>query len=115
VIAQGCELAQDLAARIRAEPELELLAPVGLNIVCFRYRAEDADAVNGAIVADIQESGIAAPSTTLLDGGLAIRAAIVNHRTERRDLAALVAAVLRFGRLRAGGIPTIASSPPLAP
>src|SRR6516162_7048974 len=33
-----CALAQELAGRIEAEPELELLAPVGLNIVCFRFR-----------------------------------------------------------------------------
>ena len=55
------------------------MAPVELNIVCFRYRADDANRVNGDIVIDIQESGIAAPSTTLLDGELAIRAAIVHN------------------------------------
>ena len=76
------------------------MAPVQLNIVCFRYRAGDANKVNGDIVIDIQESGIAAPSTTLLDGQLAIRAAIVNHRTDTRDLDALVAAVVRFGMAR---------------
>ena len=35
---------------------------------------------------DLQESGIAAPSTTMLDGKLAIRAAIVNHRTDVCDI-----------------------------
>ena len=66
------------------------MAPVQLNIVCFRYRAADADRVNREIVADIQESGIAAPSTTVLDGQLAIRAAIVNHRTDTCDIDALI-------------------------
>ena len=42
------------ASCILAEPRLELLAPVQLNIVCFRYRANDANQVNGDIVADIQ-------------------------------------------------------------
>jgi aromatic-L-amino-acid/L-tryptophan decarboxylase len=100
VIARTCALAAYLAARILAEQRLELLAPVQLNIVCFRYRAREANRVNGEIVADIQESGIAAPSTTLLDGRLAIRAAIVNHRTDTCDLDALVAAVIRFGAAR---------------
>jgi len=100
VIARTCALAAYLEARILAEPRLELLAPVQLNIVCFRYRAREANRVNGEIVIDIQESGIAAPSTTLLDGQLAIRAAIVNHRTDICDLDALVAAVLRFGAAR---------------
>jgi glutamate/tyrosine decarboxylase-like PLP-dependent enzyme len=76
------------------------MAPAQLNIVCFRYRAEDADRVNSEVVADIHESGIAAPSTTTLDGRLAIRAAIVNHRTDTCDLDALVAAVLELGARR---------------
>ena len=86
VIARCCALASYLEARVLAEPRLELLAPVNLNIVCFRYRADDADRVNGEIVVDLQESGIAAPSTTMLDGQLAIRAAIVNHRTDVGDI-----------------------------
>jgi glutamate/tyrosine decarboxylase-like PLP-dependent enzyme len=100
MIERTCALARYLEAKVSAEPRLELLAPAQLNIVCFRYRADDADRVNGAIVADIQESGIAAPSTTTLDGRFAIRAAIVNHRTDVGDLDALVAAVLELGAQR---------------
>jgi aromatic-L-amino-acid/L-tryptophan decarboxylase len=100
MIERTCALARYLEARILAEPRLELMAPVQLNIVCFRYRADDADKVNGEIVADIQESGISAPSTTTLDGQLAIRAAIVNHRTDVGDVDALIAAVLEFGARR---------------
>jgi len=101
IIARSCALASYLETRVRAEPRLELLAPVALNIVCFRYRAEDADRVNRQIVVNLQESGIAAPSTTTLDGRLAIRCAIVNHRTDACDIDALVAAVLEFGARRA--------------
>ena len=97
MIERTCALARYLETKVSSEPRLELLAPAQLNIVCFRYRSEDADRVNGEIVSDIQEAGIAAPSTTTLDGKLAIRAAIVNHRTDTRDLDALVAAVLEFG------------------
>jgi aromatic-L-amino-acid/L-tryptophan decarboxylase len=100
MIERTCRLARYLEAKVSAEPRLELLAPAQLNIVCFRYRADEADRVNIEIVADIQESGIAAPSTTTLDGKLAIRAAIVNHRTDTIDLDALVAAVLEFGARR---------------
>jgi aromatic-L-amino-acid decarboxylase len=100
MIERTCALARYLEAKVSAEPRLELLAPAQLNIVCFRYRADEADRVNSEIVADIQESGIAAPSTTTLDGKLAIRAAIVNHRTDVGDLDALVAAVLEFGARR---------------
>jgi aromatic-L-amino-acid/L-tryptophan decarboxylase len=100
MIERTCRLAHYLEAKVLSEPRLELMAPVQLNIVCFRYRADMADRLNSEIVADIHESGIAAPSTTTLDGKLAIRAAIVNHRTDTSDLDALVAAVLEFGARR---------------
>jgi aromatic-L-amino-acid decarboxylase len=111
-IARSCALAKYLEARVLAEPRLELLAPVNLNIVCFRYRADDA--VNREIVADIQESGVAAPSSTTLDGRFAIRAAIVNHRTEEADIDVLVAAVLQFGARRCGDGVIEVEAPPLA-
>jgi aromatic-L-amino-acid decarboxylase len=97
VISHTCALARYLESRVMATPELELLAPVELNIVCFRYRGDDADRLNAGIVADLQESGICAPSTTRIGDDLAIRAAIVNHRTERRDIDALLDAVLACG------------------
>ncbi len=100
MIERTCALARYLEEKVSAEPRLELMAPAQLNIVCFRYRSDDANRINSEIVADVQESGIAAPSTTMLDGKLAIRAAIVNHRTDTPDLDALVAAVLEFGARR---------------
>jgi glutamate/tyrosine decarboxylase-like PLP-dependent enzyme len=96
-IERSCAVARHLAACIAAEPRLELLAPVPLNIVCFRYRGEDSDALNTAIAADVQESGIAAPSTTRIGGQVAIRAAFFNHRSRECDADALLRAVLRFG------------------
>ena len=98
-IANTCEVARCLESRIKQEGCLELLAPVSLNIVCFGYRCDAPDAVNVEIVARLQESGIAAPSTTTLNGRIAIRAAIVNHRTTREDIDALVAAVIHFGNV----------------
>jgi aromatic-L-amino-acid decarboxylase len=103
VAQQTCDLAATLAAMVDREPALERLAPVALNIVCFRYIAAggDLDRLNADIVADLQEAGIAAPSTTTVNGVLAIRAAIVNHRTNHADIAILVDAVLEAGRTRA--------------
>jgi aromatic-L-amino-acid decarboxylase len=97
VIGQVCALAQTLAERVAASPELELVAPVGLNIVCFAYKGAD----NAAIVADLHDAGRVAPSTTTLNGRTAIRAAIVNHRTEPQDIDALVEGVLALGRAQA--------------
>jgi len=96
-IAHSCALAQYLKRRVEAEPRLELMAPIALNIVCFRHRGADPDRLNAAIVADLQEQGIAAPSTTRINGAVAIRACLINHRTERRDIDALIDAILARG------------------
>jgi aromatic-L-amino-acid decarboxylase len=100
MIESRCALASYLEERIRAEPRLELLAPAQLNIVCFRYRADDSDRVNAEIVADLHERGRVAPSSTTIDGQLAIRAAFVNHRTQMCDVEALIAEVLEVGGKR---------------
>jgi glutamate/tyrosine decarboxylase-like PLP-dependent enzyme len=102
-VEDNCRHAAYLAAKIEAHPELELAAPAGLNIVCFRFiapgKTRDAlTAINAAIVMDLQERGIAAPSTTTLKGELAIRVNITNHRTTFADLDILVAAVVDAGR-----------------
>jgi glutamate/tyrosine decarboxylase-like PLP-dependent enzyme len=97
VISNTCALAQYLKQRIELSPQLELLAPVELNIVCFRYRCENSNRINADIVIALQESGIVAPSSTTLQGQIAIRAAIVNHRTTISDMDALIEATLAFG------------------
>ena len=106
MIEQNCAQARYLAEHIGHEPELELLAPASLNIVCFRYRANGLDDMvlddlNAELVQDLHESGIAAPSTTRVRGRLAIRVNITNHRCRRADLDVLLNAVLTAGRRRA--------------
>jgi glutamate/tyrosine decarboxylase-like PLP-dependent enzyme len=102
-ISRSCALARYLEARISAAPELELMAPVELNIVCFRYRPKDAspensDRINEEIAVRLQEAGIVAPSTTKLGDRVVIRAALVNHRTSRAEIDALVDGAIEQGR-----------------
>jgi aromatic-L-amino-acid decarboxylase len=106
-ISATCALARRMAERVATEPELELLTPVALNIVCFRFRCANPDRVNRDIVADLHESGIAVPSITTIDGHVAIRAAIVNHRTCASDVDALLVAALAFGRSRSRLLETV--------
>lgn len=96
-IARSCDLGQALGRRVAATAALELLAPVGLNIVCFRYRCDEPDRINAAIVADLQEAGRVAPSLTRIGGQVAIRAALFNHRTDQGDIEALVQSCVAFG------------------
>ncbi|MBL4749798.1 MAG: cytochrome D ubiquinol oxidase subunit I [Amylibacter sp.] len=98
VIDRNIEQAQYLENLVKITPELEMLAPVPLNICCFRYKFDaDNDAKNEEIVVRLQESGIAVPSTTVLGGRLAIRVNLTNHRTRESDLDVLVDAVVRVG------------------
>jgi glutamate/tyrosine decarboxylase-like PLP-dependent enzyme/glutathione synthase/RimK-type ligase-like ATP-grasp enzyme len=109
-ISRTCALARYLQSRIAETPQLELLAPVELNVVCFRYRAEDAERINARIVIELQESGVVAPSTTTLDGRLAIRAALVNHRTGTREIDLLVEKTLALGRAMEASAASAASA-----
>jgi aromatic-L-amino-acid decarboxylase len=102
LIEQNVDQARQLGERVDAHPDLELLAPVALNVVCFRYAPaglpeEARNAVNEEILVRLQEEGIAVPSGTVLGGRYAIRVANVNHRSRREDFDALVDAVLRLG------------------
>jgi glutamate/tyrosine decarboxylase-like PLP-dependent enzyme len=102
LIARQCALARALGERIAATPPLALFAPVTLNIVCFRYAAalDEAacDALNARIVVELQERGIAVPSTTRIGGRLAIRMNVMNHRTTQADLDATLDAVLTVAK-----------------
>jgi glutamate/tyrosine decarboxylase-like PLP-dependent enzyme len=101
LISHQCALAREFGRRIAATPPLELLAPVTLNVVCFRYAAplaaEACDALNARIAVELQERGVAVPSTTRIDGKLALRMNVMNHRTTQTDLDATLAAVLSAG------------------
>lgn len=103
LIAQNVRQARYLAGLVEAHPELELLAPVALNVVCFRYgpRGMDAarlDEINREILIRLQEEGIAVPSGTLVEGRYALRVANVNHRSRREDFELLAESVAMLGR-----------------
>lgn len=103
LIRQNIQQADYLAERIAQTPDLELVAPAPLNIVCFRYNPLSMDnaelnALNKEILMQLHESGIAMPSYTLLQGAYCLRVAITNHRTTTADLEILIDAVLKIGK-----------------
>jgi len=110
-IARNCRQAKYLAERLRGCNAIEISAPVPLNIVCCRYVAPgldgpDLDALNVAIVVALQESGVAAPSTTRLEGRVCIRVCIANHRSRDADFDLLAEAIAETGaRLAAAALP----------
>jgi aromatic-L-amino-acid decarboxylase len=103
LIQQNIDQASYLAKLIEAQPELELSAPVTLNVVCFRYVApemDDAalDELNKQIVIELQEQGIAVLSGTIVKGRYVMRAGNMNHRSRREDFETLVREVVRVGK-----------------
>ena len=94
--------AQNLAELISGTPALELLAPVELSAVCFRYRWGEpgtaADGLNAAILRRVIERGRVYLSNATLGGRFALRACFVNHRTTDHDVVQIVPEVLEAAR-----------------
>jgi len=102
-------LAQRLGRRVEQERELELLAPVKLNIVCFRHRPmgldeDQLDAHNLALGQDVIEDARVFFGTTRYEGRVAFRPAIVNWRTTEPDIDLLADVVLELGARRARSV-----------
>jgi aromatic-L-amino-acid/L-tryptophan decarboxylase len=103
IIEQNISQAGSLASLIERSQDLELLAPVPLNIVCFRFVRQGLDEdrlaeLNKEILLRLQEGGIAVPTYTTIKGKFAIRCSITNHRSRREDFELLIDNVLRIGR-----------------
>jgi aromatic-L-amino-acid/L-tryptophan decarboxylase len=97
--------ARQLADAIANTPGLELLAPVELSAVCFRYCGSSAgraslhlDEINAAILRQVIESGRVYLSNASVNGRFALRACFVNHRTRPADVALIVPEVLAAAR-----------------
>jgi glutamate/tyrosine decarboxylase-like PLP-dependent enzyme len=100
---RNVEQAHYLGQLIEEEKEMELLAPIGLDIVCFRFNpgrlAEGTlNGLNKEILIQLQEQGICAPSYTTLHGRYCLRVAIANHRSVQDDFDVLVEEVVRIGQ-----------------
>ncbi len=104
LVQQNVEQARYLAELVDTAPELERVAPVPLNIVCFRFTANGLDKaalneLNSEILVQLQESGVAVLSSTMINGKYALRVAITNHRSRREDFELLVHEVTRLGNI----------------
>jgi len=103
LIQQNIDQACYAAQLIDAAPELELEAPVTLNIVCFRYiqtGLDDAalDELNEQIEIELQEQGTAVISGTTIKGKYVLHLANCNHRSRREDFDVLVREVIHVGK-----------------
>ncbi|HLI97761.1 MAG TPA: pyridoxal-dependent decarboxylase [Candidatus Baltobacteraceae bacterium] len=102
-IERNCEQARYLEARIARDDAFELVAPVDLQIVCFRPQLAGAsgellDRLTDESVIRLQESGAAVISSTTVFGRRAMRVCITNHRTQEADLDLMLDALGRIVR-----------------
>jgi Glutamate decarboxylase and related PLP-dependent proteins len=103
MVERHCDLARHLAARVDAAPDLERLADVPLNIVCFRYHPSDVDdearldELNRRLADALLDDGRVYAGGTVYRGRVALRPAISNWRTTAADLDYLVDVVRDLG------------------
>ena len=102
LVERHCDLAQHLAATVDAAPDLERLAEVPLNVVCFRYRPAGLpepglDDINRRLGEALLDDGRVFAGATVYGGRAALRPAISNWRTTADDLDLLVEVVRELG------------------
>ncbi len=98
-IREHCRLARLFASWVEAAPDWELAAPVPFSLVCFRARPQNIDgeteqqraarqdALNEALMHNVNATGEAFFSHTKLNGVFVIRLAIGNIRTTEEHIA----------------------------
>jgi glutamate/tyrosine decarboxylase-like PLP-dependent enzyme len=103
IVERHLDLAQRLAARVDEADDLERLADVRLNIVCFRFHPpgvddEDRlDELNRRLGATVIEDGRVAYGTTSFGGKVALRPAVTNWRIREADVDMLVDVTRELG------------------
>ena len=102
MVERHLDVATHLAGRIDAEPGFERLAEAPLNIVCFRWRPpgvpdEELDALNRELGEALLEDGRVFAGTTLFEGRVAFRPAIVNWQTREEDVDMLMDVLIELG------------------
>jgi glutamate/tyrosine decarboxylase-like PLP-dependent enzyme len=107
-IERNCAQARRLADLLRANADVEIAAPVSLNIVCCRYLAPGLDGpalddLNAALVVAMQRRGAVVTSTARIRGRLCIRVCITNHRSRDEDFDLLAREIAEIGARRADG------------
>ena len=88
-VREHVRLARLVADRVLDDPRFELAAPPCLNLVCLRLTGADGDARTTALVEDVNRSGRALVTPTVLDGRPAVRVCIGQTWTTAAQVDAL--------------------------
>ena len=101
LIQQNVDQARYLEGLMGESSVIQLLAPVSLNIVCYRYYSgalseDQLSALNNRLFMELRDAGYYT-SPSKINGVTCLRAAITNHRSRREDFDRLVENVERIG------------------
>jgi glutamate/tyrosine decarboxylase-like PLP-dependent enzyme len=109
-VQRGIHMAEFAESVIRQTPDLEVVSPARLAIVGFRYTgstlssADQADAVNEAIVARLLAEGFTTVTSTGLRGRRVLRLCTINPRTTEDDIRQTIRHLAQAGeRSEVGG------------
>ena len=108
-IESNLDCAAHLGGLVEESEDLELLAPVGLSIVCFRYlppgfrargergagEEEQLNSVNERVLLALQRGGGSYLSNATVRGRFGLRGCVLNYRTTRDDMRELLDDVRR--------------------
>jgi glutamate/tyrosine decarboxylase-like PLP-dependent enzyme len=102
MMARNVDQARYLGQLIEQSDRFQLMAPIGLDIVCFRYDpgdrpVQELNRLNKRLLVSLHESGVAAPSYTTLGDSYCLRVAIANHRSTREDFNLMLETLERLG------------------
>ena len=108
-IQAGIDYAKEAEKYVVRSPDLEMMGPSSLGIVCFRFRPTDADlspeeleTLNLGIQEEIVDSGLAMMSSTRLHEEFSLRLSILNYRSTWMDVQVTLEAVEAIGRRMTG-------------
>jgi len=94
------DMARELADFCKQHPKLELLLEPTLSVCCFRYvspQIEDIDQFNQKIHRRLVRENEYMPSTTRINGQLALRPCFLGARADHSQVDGLAQAVIRIG------------------
>ncbi len=102
MVERHVELARRVAQRVDEADDLERLADVQLNVVCFRYHPAgipegELDALNQRLGEAVLADGRVYVGTTTYAGKVAFRPAIVNYRSTEDDVDLLIDVIRELG------------------
>src|SRR5262249_35685743 len=108
LVARSCRLADYAQLLLEKSPAFRILSPRRLSVVCFQYVTPMSQSVRGydeeplnqlnlTIVDAARESGKAFPSSTRLNGRVALRLCFVSWRTTSSDVEVAVQLLQSLG------------------